>query len=85
MILVSQQRTTKVIYAIYFALILVAFFVVFNGFLRGAKKAQIDAGLSLLLVGLVTGVFFVRGWKLGFLAIAIFFLAGIVTRPIAAR
>ncbi len=83
--LVSGQRTTKVIYAVYVALILVAFCVVFNGFLRGAKKAQIDAGLSVLLVGLVTSAFFLGGWKLGLLSLAIFFLAGIVTRPIAAR
>ncbi len=31
------------IYAVYVALALVAFLVVLNGFLRGAKKTQIDA------------------------------------------
>src|SRR5712671_1218511 len=80
----SHQRRTKVIYAVYVALVLVAFLMVFNGFLRGAKKSQIDAGLGILLVGLVTGAFFFGGWKLGLLALVVFFLAGIVTRPIAA-
>lgn len=73
------------IYAVYVALALVAFLVVLNGFLRGAKKAQIDAVLSLLLIGLIIIVFFVAGWKLGLLAIAIGFISAIVTRPIAAR
>jgi ABC-type multidrug transport system fused ATPase/permease subunit len=73
------------IYAIYVALVLAAFLVVLNGFLRGAKKAQIDAVLSLLLLGLVITAFFVAGWKLGLLAIVIAFLSAVATRPIAAR
>lgn len=73
------------IYSIYVALVLAAFLVVLNGFLRGAKKAQIDAVLSLLLLGLVVTAFFVAGWKLGLLAIVIAFLSAVVTRPIAAR
>jgi hypothetical protein len=73
------------IYIIYIALVLVVFLVVLNGFLRGTKKGQIDAVLSLLLVGLVITAFIVAGWKLGFLAIAIALLSAIVTRPIAAR
>ena len=73
------------IYAVYGALGIVAFLVVLNGFLRGSQKTQIDAVLSLLLVGLVITAFLVAGWKLGFLAIAIVFFSGIVTRPIAAR
>ncbi len=73
------------IYAVYVALALVAFFVVVNGFLSGAKKAQIDAVLSLLLIGLITIAFFIAGWKFGLLAIAISFISAIVTRPIAAR
>jgi Na+-driven multidrug efflux pump len=74
-----------VIYAVYVALALVAFLVVLNGFLRGAKKARIDAVLSLLLIGLIIIAFFVAGWKLGLLAIAIAFISAIVIRPIAAR
>ena len=73
------------IYAIYVALVLVAFLVVLNEFIRGAKKAQIDAVLSLLLLGLVITAFFVAGWKLGLLAIVVAFLSAVVTRPIAAR
>ncbi len=73
------------IYAIYVALVLVAFLVVLNGFFRGAKKAQIDAVLSLLLLGLVITAFFVAGWKLGLLGAVIAFLSGIIARPIAAR
>ena len=73
------------IYAVYVALFLVAFLVILNGFLRGAKKAQIDAVLSLLLIGLVITAFLVEGWKLGFLAIAIALISAIITRPIAAR
>jgi len=73
------------IYAIYVALVVIAFLVVLNGFLRGAKKAKIDAALSLLSIGLIIISFFVAGWKLGLLAIAIAFISAIITRPIAAR
>ena len=73
------------IYAVYVGLGVVAFLIVLNGFLRGAKKAQIDAALSLLLIGLIIIAFFVAGWKLGLLAIAIAFISAIITRPIAAR
>jgi hypothetical protein len=73
------------IYAIYVALGVVAFLTVLNGFLRGAKKTQIDVMLSFLLVGLVTAAFFVAGWKLGLLAIGVAFLSAIVSRSIAAR
>ena len=73
------------IYAIYLALSVVAFLVVLNGFLKGAKKAQIDAVLSFFLIGLVIAAFVVAGWRLGLLAIGIAFLSAVVTRPIAAR
>ncbi len=73
------------IYAIYIVLILASFLVVLNGFLRGAKKAQIDAVLSILLLGLVIAAFFVAGWKSAFLGIVLAFISAIVTRAIAAR
>jgi len=73
------------IYAIYIVLILASFLVVLNGFLRGAKKTQIDAVLSILLLGLVIASYFVAGWKSAFLAIVLAFISAIVTRPIAAR
>ena len=83
--IIGQQRTRKMIYAIYVALGVVAFLTVLNGFQRGAKKTQIDVALSLLLIGLVIAAFVVAGWKLGLLAIGITFLSAIVTRSIAAR
>lgn len=73
------------IYVVYIALALVTFLVVLNGFLRGMKKAQIDAVLSLLLIGCIIIAFFVAGWKFGLLAIAVAFISAIVTRPIAAQ
>lgn len=73
------------IYIVYVALVVVAVLVVLNGFLRGAKKAQIDAVLSLLLIGLVIAAFAVASWKHGLLAIVIAFLSAVLARPIAAR
>ncbi len=73
------------IYVLYIALVIAAFLVVLNGFLRGAKKARIDVALSLLLIGIVIAVFAVAGWKHGLLGIVIAFFSAVVTRPIAAR
>jgi hypothetical protein len=73
------------IYAIYAALAALAFLLMLNGFLRGAKKSQIDAVLSILLLGLIVASFFVAGWKLGLLAIGVAFVSGLVSRPLAAR
>ena len=73
------------IYAIYVSLVLASFLIVLNGFLRGAKKAQIDAVLGLLLIGLVITAFIVADWKIGILAIVVAVLSAVVTRPIAAR
>lgn len=73
------------IYTVCIALALVAFLVVLNGFLRGAKKVQIDAVLSVLLIGLTIVAFFVSGWKFGLLAVAVTFISAAVARPIAAR
>jgi len=73
------------IYAIYVALVAVAFLTVLNGFLRGAKKAQLDAVFSLLMLGLVIASFVVAGWKFGLLSIAVTFIGALLTRPLAAR
>lgn len=73
------------IYGVYIALVLVAFFIVLNGFLRGAKKVQIDAVLIVLLIGLTIIAFFVSGWKFALFAVAITFISATVARPIAAR
>ena len=71
-------------YAVYFALVMVALFVNVNGFLRGAKKNEIDVVLSLLMVGLII-VAFLRDWKVGLIAIAVLVLSAIITRPFVAR
>ncbi len=73
------------IYVLYVALVIVTFLVVLTGFLRGAKKAQIDVVLSLLLIGMVIAVFAIAGWKHGLFAIVIAFFSAVVTRPIAAK
>lgn len=72
-------------YVLCFALILVSFLVMLNGFLEGAKKTQIDAVLSILLIGLVALSFFLVGLKFGLLAIALTVVSAIVTRPFAAK
>lgn len=73
------------IYAIYAFLVVVAFLSVLNGFLHGAKKAKLDAVLGLLLVGLIAASFVVAGWKFGLLAVAVAFVGGMLTRPLAVR
>ncbi len=73
------------IYAVYVALVLIGFLAVLNGFLRGAKKSQIDAVLSILLIGFIAAAFYIAGWKSGLIAIALAFISAIVTRPLAAR
>jgi hypothetical protein len=73
------------IYFLHFGLAITAFLVVLNGFLRGAKKHQIDAVLSLILVGILLTVFIAFGWRAGFVAVVLAFVYGAVTRPIAAR
>ena len=70
---------------IIYAISIVAFLMVLNGFLRGSKKTEIDAVLSLLLVGLIVTAFIVSGWKFGLLTIALAFISGIINRVSAAR
>lgn len=73
------------IYAIYISLVVIAFLIMLNGFLRGAMKTQIDAVLVLLCFGLVVAAFAVAGLMVCLLSIAILFLSAAITRPIAAR
>lgn len=73
------------IYLLHIGLAIAAFLVVLNGFLRGAKKHQIDAVLSLVLIGLLLTVFVAFGWKAGLLAILLAFVYAGISRPIAAR
>lgn len=73
------------IYAVYVALVLLGFLAILNGFLRGARKSQIDAVLSILLIGLIAVAFYIAGWKSGLIAVALALISAIVTRPLAAR
>ena len=62
----------------------IAFLIILNGYLRGSKKAHIDAGLSviwLILLGISVLAF---GWRIGLLSLALSFVYGIISRPIAA-
>gem|GEM_PF-1204343 len=79
------KRVREMIYAIYVALVFVAFLTMLNGFLRGAKKEQLDAVFGILLLGLIITSFFVAGWKFGLLAIAVSFISAFVTHSLAAR
>jgi hypothetical protein len=73
------------IYLLYLLLALGAFLVVLNGFLRGSRKAQIDALLSVLLVSLLIIAFVAYGWKVGLIAISVTFFFALASRPLAAR
>jgi hypothetical protein len=73
------------IYLLHFGLAIAAFLVELNGFLRGAKKHQIDAVLSVVLVGVLLTVFVAFGWKAGLLAFLLALVYAGFSRPIAAR
>ena len=72
------------IYIYHAALATTVFLVVLNGFLRGSKKAQIDAFLSVVLVGLLVIGFIAFGWITGVLALIIAFGYARISRPLAA-
>ena len=73
------------IYVMHALLAATAFLVVLNGFLRGAKKAQIDIFLSVILLGILVAFFIFFGWKAGVVAIVLAFIYAIAARPLAAR
>lgn len=73
------------IYFLNVALVVVTSLVVLGGFLKGAKKTQINFLINLLLIGMVIAVFAIADWKHGVLAIVIAFPSAVVTRLIAAR
>lgn len=79
-----EEGRGQVAYAMCAALVVIAFLVVLNGFLSGAKRAQIDAVLVFLLIGLVMAVFALAGWKWGLSAIAVAFVSAAAARPAAA-
>jgi hypothetical protein len=73
------------IYVLHIGLGIAAFLVVLNGFLRGAKKHQIDEVLSVVLLSILLTVFVAFGWEAGLLAIVLAFVYGALSRPVAAR
>lgn len=73
------------IYILHIGLAITAFLAVLNGFFRGAKKAQIDAFLSLILLGMILTFFVAFGWKAGLLAVVLAFVYGAIGRPLAAK
>lgn len=73
------------VYLLYLLLAVTVFLAILNGFLRGLKKAQVGAFLSIVLIGLLVAVFWVYGWKTGLIAVAMTFVFAAVGRPLAAR
>jgi hypothetical protein len=67
------------------AILVVAFLLVLNDFLKGSKKAHIDIFLGLSWIGLLLVAFAAFGWQAGGLALGVSFVYGIVSRPLAAR
>ena len=72
------------IYVYHAALAATVFLVTLNGFLRGSKKAQIDAVLGVILVGLLVIGFVAFGWIVGVLALILAFVYARISRPLAA-
>lgn len=71
--------------ALHAGLATVAFLIVLNGYLRGASKNAIDAGLSVILVALEVGAFVVFGIWQGLLTIGASFVYGAAVNPLAKR
>jgi hypothetical protein len=72
-------------YTIYAILVMTVFLMNLNGFLRGAKKVQIDVVLRSILIGTIIVSFLIAGWKHGIIAIGITLVSIRFTRPIAVR
>lgn len=67
------------------ALFLVAFVLMLNDFLRGVKKAYIDAFLVILLLAFLLTSFVLFGWKIALVSLALTFFYCAFSRPLAAR
>ena len=74
---------SKALTVLHFGLVVTAFLVVLNGYLRGAKKAQIDATLGILWLIFLVIAFVAFGWKVGVFALILSFIYAFITRPIA--
>ena len=51
--------------------------MVLNGFLRGAKKTEVDAVLSVIWMGLLLVGWYISGWQTAVTGIALSFIAAI--------
>jgi hypothetical protein len=73
------------VYTIYAILIITVFLMNLNGFLRGAKKLQLNVVLRAIIIGTLIVSFLTTSWKYGIIAIGITLVAIRITRPIAAH
>lgn len=71
--------------AVQIAIFFVAFVLMLNDFLRGAKKVYIDAFLVILLLAFLLTSFALFGWKIGLLSLALTFFYCAFSRPLAVR
>lgn len=71
------------IYILFSSLFLVAFLVVLNGFLNGAKKQSIDTFLGFFLLALIGCIFSLSGWKMGVFSIVFVFVSVMIQFPFA--
>lgn len=51
--------------AYYFGVAAISFLFILNGYLRGSRKRELEAGLGFVLLGLLVGTFFLYGWFVG--------------------
>lgn len=72
------------IYVYHAALAATVFLVILNGFLRGSKKPQIDAVLSVIVLVLLAVGFVSFGWMNGGVALILTVVYATIGRPLAA-
>lgn len=71
--------------ALHALLVVLGFLVTTNYYLRGAAKAQIAAGISVLMILTLGAIWFLFGWKAGAIAIPLAYVYVGVTVPLAKR
>ena len=62
----------------------IGFLVSLNGYLRGAKKSQIDAALSIVLIMTLGTVLWRFGWLAAVVALVMSLVYVVLTKPVAA-
>ncbi len=68
---------------LHLGLVLTAFLAMLNGYLRGSAKPAIDAVVSAVWLGTLVAALLVFGWRASLAGLALSFVYGAVTRPIA--